>query len=312
MIKERQVSMPFGQRTAFLLVFGIVSAVFALGSLGTVAWINAQLRGFEPAPPATAADYVNYSILGSDGQTADYIRPESLAAMTAYTEANPEPQGVQILEGMTTAEISVYMVSQMSGGLKVDCTYCHILTNGNFAEEGNPQKDRARQMMLMSADLNQNFLTQLPASVGNQQITCATCHNGQPVFNPYPDEVQVTQPADFRLPLDLEYPGGLTVTGRSDRSLEDVALNQYTMYHMNRSLGQGCTFCHNARYFPSNEIEQKGHATIMLQMTKHLNDQYLTIMNNRTPSCWQCHQGARIPPAAAREGRVPTVLSSTP
>jgi photosynthetic reaction center cytochrome c subunit len=311
MINQRQVSAPFGQRTAFLLVFGIVSAVFALGSIGTVAWINARLSSLETPPPASSPDYVNYSVLDEAGGTS-YIRPESLQAMNAYTAANPEPQGVQILQGMTTAEISAYMVSQVSGGLKVDCTYCHILTNGNFAEEGNPQKDRSRQMMQMTADLNRNFLTQLPATVGNQQITCATCHNGAPVFNPYPDEVQVTQPADFRLPLDLEYPGGLTVTGRNDRSLEDVALNQYTMYHMNKSLGQGCTFCHNARYFPSNEIEQKSYATTMLQMTKHLNDQYLTIMNNRTPSCWQCHQGARIPPAAAREGRVPTMLSSTP
>jgi photosynthetic reaction center cytochrome c subunit len=311
MINQRQVSAPFGRRTAFLLVFGIVSAVFALGSIGTVAWINAQLSGFETPPPASSPDYVNYSVLDETG-TASYISQTSLEAMSAYTTANPEPQGVQILQGMTTAEISAYMVSQVSGGLKVDCTYCHVLTNGNFAEEGNPQKDRSRQMMQMTADLNRNFLTQLPATVGNQQITCATCHNGSPVFNPYPDEVQVTQPADFVLPLDLEYPGGLTVNGRNDRSLEDVALNQYTMYHMNKSLGQGCTFCHNARYFPSNEIEQKGHATVMLQMTKHLNDQYLTIMNNRTPSCWQCHQGATIPPASAREGRVPTMLSSEP
>jgi photosynthetic reaction center cytochrome c subunit len=302
--------MLVNQRTAYWIVFLFIAVVLLGTALGLPVWMIRQFAAVAP-PPATSPDYVSYTPQLADGTTS-YIRPESLEAMNAYTNANPQPQGVQILRGMTTAEISAYMVSQVSGGLKVDCTYCHVLTNGNFAEEGNPQKDRSRQMMQMTADLNQNFVSQLPATIGNQQVTCATCHNGQPVFNTYPAEIQNSLPLDYRLPLELAFPGDLQVEGRRDKSLEDVEVNQFAMYHMNVSLGQGCTFCHNARNFSSDEIPQKSHSIVMLQMTKHMNDQYLSIMNNRTPSCWMCHQGARVPPAAANEGRVPASLSRTP
>jgi photosynthetic reaction center cytochrome c subunit len=223
---------------------------------------------------------------------------------------------------MTTAQISAYMTSQVSGGLKVDCSYCHNVAN--FAQgDGYPNavnKTRARAMMLMSADLNQNHVVKLPASVGGYQVTCATCHNGKPQFQPYPIEIQNTLPNNFQLPLDLSYPGGLVVTGRTDKSNPEVELNQYTMYHMNVSLGQGCTFCHNARYFPSYEIDQKGYALSMLLMTQHIQNTYVApggriadgIMAGKSPSCYQCHQGARIPPGAAKPGQVPAVLSSDP
>jgi hypothetical protein len=41
------------------------------------------------------------------------------------------------------------------------------------------------------------------------------------------------------LPLDREYPGGLVITGDESKSLDEAELNQYVMYHMNLSLGQG-------------------------------------------------------------------------
>jgi photosynthetic reaction center cytochrome c subunit len=300
------------RRGAFLLIFGLVTIVLVGSSLGVVAWIFNQLNALVDPPrrSPSAAVYTNYD----PGDSSEYLRPESLQAMTAYQQQFPEPQNVQILTGWNTAQISNYMVQQVSGGLRVDCTYCHVLTNGNFAEEGNPNKDTARTMMRMVAELNQEWVSQLQVSVGTKQVTCATCHNGQPVFETYPAAVQNTQPRDFVLPLDLEYPGGLAVTGQTDtKSLEDVALNQYTMYHMNVSLGVGCTFCHNARYFPSNEIAQKGHATLMLQMVQDINAnaEYKEAMNNKVPSCYTCHQGAQLPPGSANSPQdVPPMLST--
>jgi photosynthetic reaction center cytochrome c subunit len=298
----------FSQRTAFLIVFVLVTLVLVGTSFGTVSWIASRLRAFA-TPPTTSPIFTNYDPGGA------HIRPESLVAMQEYIAANPEPQNVQILTGMTTSEIAGYMVSHVSGGLKVDCTYCHILTDGNFANEDNPNKAQARVMMRMAAELNQEWVSQLQQSVGTKQITCATCHNGRPVFQTYPAEIQNTQPDDFRLPLDLQFPGGLTVTGREDKSLEDVALNQQTMYHMNVSLGVGCTFCHNARYFPSNEVAQKAHATLMIQMVQDLdrNPEYTEAMNGQVPSCYTCHQGANLPPGSAnRPEDVPAVLSTNP
>jgi photosynthetic reaction center cytochrome c subunit len=84
------------------------------------------------------------------------------------------------------------------------------------------------------------------------------------------------------------------------------------MNHFNQSLGVGCAFCHNAKYFPSDERAEKGYALTMLTMAQHINTQYLSLMNNKAPSCWMCHRGAMLPPGSANPGQVPAVLSSTP
>lgn len=339
------------QRAAFWAVTLIIAGIFAIGSTALVWWIVYRLRAIDARdfpPPASAPAFVNYAIGG------DYTKTDQWKAAQAgyqeYVKQHPQPQNAQVLKGWSTAQIYAYMVSQVSGGLKVSCQYCHVINaeNGwNFSIDSNPQKIKARQMMVMSSDLNNNFIAHLPPGVvasqpGHVQVTCATCHNGKPVFSTYPDSIQVTQPASYRLPLDLQFPGGLVVTGRKDKGLESVALNQYTMYHYNISLGQGCTFCHNARYFPSYERAEKYYAGTMMLMAQHLlkgtypyqgnadygnpaalpagkinpeftgimqGQTYLSIMNNKAPSCWMCHQGNRIPPGGARDNQAPPQLS---
>ncbi len=300
----------------FYVVAGLIFVIMSSVSIATFWFI------FAATHPAPAAAPTNTIYVAYNQAPSNYIKPESLAAMQAYIKQYPQPQNVQILKGWTTQQISTYMVAQVAGGLKVDCSYCHNIKN--FGQvEGYPNagnKNTARKMMLMSADLNQHYITLLPASVGGYQITCATCHNGKPQFATYPIEIQNTLPNDYKLPFDKEYPGSLRVTGDVTKGNTEVERNQYAMYHMNVSLGQGCTFCHNARYFPSNEIPQKLYAGSMLQMSKHIYDTYVFpggkasdgIMAGKTNSCWMCHRGARIPPGAAKPGTVPEVLSSNP
>jgi photosynthetic reaction center cytochrome c subunit len=298
-------------RRRFYLLGGLFLGFMAVVSIATFWFIFYKVVP-APAAPVESATFVNYDIKG------DYIKGESLAAMNAYIQSNPQPQNAQVLKGLTTAQISAYMVGQVSAGLKVDCSYCHNIAN--FSEDTNTKKVTARAMMLMSADLNQNHISKLPVSIGGYEVTCATCHNGKPIFEPYPATIQNTLPNDFRLPLAKSFPGVVTVTGDTSKSNPDVQLNQYVMYHMNVSLGQGCTFCHNARYFPSYEISQKAYAMTMLNMAKHINDTYVApggqiadgIMAGKTPSCYMCHQGARIPGGAAKPGQVPAVLSANP
>ena len=316
MFRQRTTFLGLSQRSAFLIVFGLITLALVGGSLGLVSWIYSQIqsvaRANAPARLPSSALYVDYDP-GVNGSTS-YIRAESLAAMTAYVQQHPEPQNAQVLKGMATGQIANYMVSQVSGGLKVDCTYCHNLANGNFADDTNPQKNTARQMMLMAADLNQNWIKLLPESVGQYQVTCATCHNGRPAPLAYPLD-QSPLPDNFRLPLnDLD---SLLITGKDDPSLAEVQQNQWTMSHMNRSLGVGCNFCHNANYFPSNEIANKGYALTMLKMVQHINATYSKEgggnLLNQTPSCNTCHQGNPIPPGAAKSpADVPAVLSSFP
>lgn len=328
----RQNAAPFfSQRALYLMVFGLMSVVFFAGSLAIVYWIRGQLRALTP-PVATSPIYTNYAT----GPTS-YLKPESIAAMNKYIAEHPQPQNVQVLTGLNTAAIANYMVGQFAGGLKVDCTYCHNLAQGNFAAEDNlpvsanqnvPNKTLARQMMLMSADLNKTWVSQLPGSVGGKQITCATCHNGVAanfngnpatgVLSNYPAD-QSPLPDDYVLPLQLAYPGVLTVTneinpatGRVSPDLNKVQYNQNAMYHMTHSLGVGCAYCHNANYFPSNERAEKGYATIMLNMARDIDQKYKGIMAGKSPSCWMCHREQQIPPGSANPGQVPAMLSYTP
>ena len=324
MYNQRGATPAFSERTVFLMVFGLIALLLAGGSILMVSWIRGQVNGFTP-PAQTSPVFTNYSNLPST-----YLKPESLAAMSKYITEHPQPQNVQVLKGMDTSQIANYMVAQVAGGLKVDCTYCHNLANGNFAAEDNlpmstvqnvPRKTLARQMMLMSQDLNQNFVAQLPVSVGGKAITCATCHNGNAVnFNGtsgglltnYPAN-QAPLPRNFQLkldsPADLDL---LLITGKVDPNLAAVQYNQYTMTHMTQALGVGCAFCHNANYFPSNERPQKGYALIMLQMAQHINATYKPIMGLKAPSCWMCHQGQQLPPGSANPGQVPAVLGYVP
>jgi photosynthetic reaction center cytochrome c subunit len=340
MLRERPRSPRATPQQTYYLVYAAVAGFMALGSIALVWWIVYNLRAQEPVPPTNPV-YTNYDIGGDYTATPEWAAAQTQVA--EYIQQNPQPQNVHVLTGWTTAQIYGYMVNQVSGGLKVGCNYCHTFQNGqyNFASYTNVNKVKAAGMMRMSADLNKNWISLLPASVGNRQVTCATCHNGQPAgWSNYPAEVTDLVPRDFRLPLDNQYPGVLTVTGNTEKSLDDVAINQYAMYHMNASLGQGCTFCHNARYFPSYEVAQKQYAVHMLNMSRHLNGigtvdladlqanagvdviktlniagvtspqfTYLSLMNNKSPSCWMCHRGANLPPGSANEGQVPPQLS---
>lgn len=94
-----------------------------------------------------------------------------------YIAEHPEPQNVQVLKGMTTAEVWSYMVQHVSGSLGVSCQYCHDINN--YAADPYPQKISARLMMLMVNELNGQFVSQVPAW-GGRYVTCATCHNGEP------------------------------------------------------------------------------------------------------------------------------------
>lgn len=95
----------------------------------------------------------------------------------AWVQANPNPINVQVLTGMTTAQIWTYMQQYVSGGLGVSCQYCH--NTANFASDEFPQKVAARNMLWLVNDINANYIVNLPNWRGNY-VQCATCHNNKP------------------------------------------------------------------------------------------------------------------------------------
>jgi photosynthetic reaction center cytochrome c subunit len=315
----------FDKRFTFWVVFLLVTAVFLLSSLWVVNFVRTTVveAAEEEAEPNPA--YIDYSTAG------DYVSAESDAAIQDYILEHPQPQNVQVLTGLSTSEIWAFMTAHMAGGMKQDCTYCHNLDN--FASEGadieDPdvaeRRDIARTHLEMVADLNKNWLPLLDEIEGKQpsgaQVICATCHLGEAQPVSWPGDLHAL-PDDFRLPLEAvegttpgvvsEEPSVLRLTGDDNFSLDTVQQNQYTMYHFNESLQVGCTHCHNSRYFPEWEQPAKYYGYYMLQMNKHLLDEYGESMQDQQPSCYLCHRNNVRPPGAVLDADlIPASINST-
>jgi hypothetical protein len=87
-------------------------------------------------------------------------------------------KNIQVLKGITAAQLVQKMDKQYGEALSWNCTNCHRLAaQGNFASDTSPDKKRARFMQQMTNDIN---LVQLPKLYPKDtpQITCATCHRG--------------------------------------------------------------------------------------------------------------------------------------
>lgn len=313
------------QYIAFLVVFVVISGALVLTMFGVATFVyNVTVESDEEATQievdeALSAIYVNYY-----NNADQYVSGDSYLAMGQYAGEFPEPQNVIVLEGLSTTGVIGYMLNHISAAMGVNCTYCHSLENfaadvweGEGAEEAMANKMLAREYLRMVGDLNQNWLTQLPDLVDTKQpygaqISCATCHYGQPVPQAWPEDEDLRLALDPEVVYSVEEQGILNVNARDDISLDAVQYNQAVMYHMNTSLGVGCTHCHNSRYFPSYQnVPAKNYSINMLQMTQYIWNNYADILGGQQPSCNICHNGATIPGGAVRNASImPEALRS--
>jgi photosynthetic reaction center cytochrome c subunit len=312
-MEDQMLSRFLGERGAFLFTFVLITLTIVGASAWVITFVWQRVRGDNAlvAESALSAIYVNYY-----NSADNYVSAEAYLAMGNYQRDFPQPQNVQVLTGLDTAGVTGYMLNHFSAGMGVNCTHCHSLDNFAADMWGDPvaeaNKTLARQHLLMVRDLNQQWIPQLATLTDRRQpsgaqVTCATCHNGQPVPLAYPEN-QEGVPDDFRIRLDddfsVEGAGLLNVNARRDVSLDTVQYNQHVMYYMNSSLGVGCTHCHNSRYFPSWEVPTKYYSLHMLQMTQYLSAEWGEALRGQEASCNICHQGAAIPPGAARSADV--------
>jgi hypothetical protein len=70
----------------------------------------------------------------------------------------------------TPADQLVPAMQFISSSLGVECNFCHV--QGKMDADDKPQKKTAREMMVMTAAINQN------AFKGQRQVTCYSCHHG--------------------------------------------------------------------------------------------------------------------------------------
>ncbi|MGF1507644.1 MAG: photosynthetic reaction center cytochrome c subunit family protein [Anaerolineae bacterium] len=302
----------FSRRIYFLLVFGAVTLVLAGSSFWVISFVRNET--VEQSTAMEVEDTGELSLIYVDyySNIPEYVSAEAYLTMGEYIRENEETQNVEVLVGLSPSEIVGYMLNHFVAGMQVNCDYCHNINN--YAadewddEEAMENKRIAREHLLMTQDLNRNWLTELPALTDEKQpsgaqIACATCHFGQAQPVTWPTG-EIALPDDFRLPLDEPLSATeqdiLNVNAREDISLDAVQYNQQVMYYMNASMNVGCTHCHNSRYFPSWEVPAKYYAQHMLQMTQYIHQEWGDSLGEQEPSCLMCHQGAAIPPGAAQ------------
>ena len=126
-------------------------------------------------------------------------------AQIAGRENEPAEQvfkNVQVLKGITAAELVQKMDKDYATAMSWNCTNCHRLApQGNFASDTSNDKKRARFMQQMQNDINHTELPKLYPK-DTPAVTCATCHRG---YNEPPT-------AEYLLP-ERGKPGGLPVQG---------------------------------------------------------------------------------------------------
>src|ERR1043165_1097006 len=90
------------------------------------------------------------------------------------------PQNLQVLpKDMTRQQVTTKMRG-MAAALGVECTHCHIGGQQDRAKDDNPKKAVARQMLKMTAAINNDLLKGVgeAAPAGTDKVTCFTCHRG--------------------------------------------------------------------------------------------------------------------------------------
>src|SRR6266478_2556862 len=83
-------------------------------------------------------------------------------------------RNIKALNGMPQSQIYPAM-RFMAASLGFQCGSCHVITNGrgDFPADDKPEKQTARQMIKMVAEINKTL------GEGNSLVSCYTCHRGQ-------------------------------------------------------------------------------------------------------------------------------------
>lgn len=84
------------------------------------------------------------------------------------------PKNLQVLPKSTTKDQLKVIMKTQAKALGVECDFCHDVPD--MASDKLPKKQAARQMMKMTAELNQKWLDGKNGPKG--QVTCNTCHRG--------------------------------------------------------------------------------------------------------------------------------------
>jgi hypothetical protein len=96
-------------------------------------------------------------------------------------------KNLKVLPADITFDSLDHIMDRFKVDLGVKCGYCHAPSKDNprrmdMASDANPKKDICRDMMRMTSEMNKKYISAIPHAdtVTVQQVTCNTCHRGQP------------------------------------------------------------------------------------------------------------------------------------
>jgi photosynthetic reaction center cytochrome c subunit len=74
-----------------------------------------------------------------------------------------------------------------------------------------------------------------------------------------------------------------------------VAITEWVVPQHVRDAGEGCNYCHNPQNMASDEVYTKGVTRRMLQMTRAINADWSSHVQQTGVTCYTCHRGQAVP-----------------
>ncbi len=112
-----------------------------------------------------------------------------LGASPLFAQAKFPPssfKNLQVLPKDASAGVVVGTMKNFAINLGVRCQFCHVGKEGlpleafDFVSDEMPQKETARLMMRLTADINRQLDAVVPRSAtAEARVTCMTCHRGK-------------------------------------------------------------------------------------------------------------------------------------
>jgi hypothetical protein len=95
-------------------------------------------------------------------------------------------KNLQVLPKDSTAAVVVGTMKGFANNLGVRCQFCHVGKEGlpleefDFVSDEIPQKNTARAMLRLTADINRQLDAAVPRAADTPaRVTCMTCHRGK-------------------------------------------------------------------------------------------------------------------------------------
>ena len=99
---------------------------------------------------------------------------------------NLEFHNLKVLPRNITHDELIATMRSFARSLGTRCEHCHVQNPAgskeefDFASDAKPEKNVARTMILMTRDINRNYISKVPAerSDAAANVSCYTCHRG--------------------------------------------------------------------------------------------------------------------------------------